>query len=91
MRADGHAGIAEGTVGIVASRSTLADYPLAIRTGAEHVSALSDALAHFGRTARSGIEEMNEMEDAGSADILTEISRGIDKWLWFVEAHQQGA
>jgi starvation-inducible DNA-binding protein len=83
-------GIAEGTVGIVASRSTLADYPLAIRTGAEHVSALSDALAQFGRMARVGIEEMNELEDAGSADILTEVSRGVDKWLWFVEAHQQG-
>jgi starvation-inducible DNA-binding protein len=37
-----------------------------------------------------GIEEMNELEDADSADILTEISRGVDKWLWFVEAHQQG-
>jgi len=36
-----------------------------------------------------GIEEMNELEDADSADILTEISRGVDKWLWFVEAHQQ--
>jgi starvation-inducible DNA-binding protein len=43
----------------------------------------------FGRTARVGIEEMNELEDADSADILTEISRGVDKWLWFVEAHQQ--
>ena len=21
--------------------------------------------------------------------MLTDISRGIDKWLWFVEAHQQ--
>ena len=28
--------------------------------------------------------------DADSADIMTEISRGTDKWLWFVEAHQQG-
>jgi starvation-inducible DNA-binding protein len=82
-------GIAEGTAGIVAERSTLIDYPLAISTGAEHVAALSDALAAFGRTARIGIEEMNELEDADSADILTEISRGVDKWLWFVEAHQQ--
>jgi len=84
-------GIAEGTVGVVAERSTLVDYPLALSRGAEHVAALSDALAGFGRGARIGIEEMNELEDAGSADILTEISRGVDKWLWFVEAHQQGA
>ena len=83
-------GVAEGTVGVVAKRSTLVDYPLALSTGAEHVAALSDALAMFGRTARIGIEEMNELEDADSADILTEISRGVDKWLWFVEAHQQG-
>jgi len=84
-------GIAEGTVGVVAERSTLIDYPLGLSTGAEHVAALSDALAMFGRTVRLGIEEMNELEDAGSADILTEISRGVDKWLWFVEAHQQSA
>ncbi len=83
-------GIAEGTVGVVAERSTLVDYPIGLSTGAEHVAALSDALAMFGRTVRVGIEEMNELEDAGSADILTEISRGVDKWLWFVEAHQQG-
>ena len=24
-----------------------------------------------------------------SADMVTGISRGVDKWLWFVEAHQQ--
>jgi starvation-inducible DNA-binding protein len=84
-------GIAEGTVGVVAERSTLVDYPLVLSRGAEHVAALSDALAGFGRVARIGIEEMNDLQDADSADILTEISRGVDKWLWFVEAHQQGA
>ncbi|HKE89676.1 MAG TPA: DNA starvation/stationary phase protection protein Dps [Gemmatimonadales bacterium] len=84
-------GVAEGTVGVVADRSTLVDYPIGLATGAEHVAALSDALAAFGRSVRLGIEEMNDLQDAGSADILTEISRGVDKWLWFVEAHQQGA
>jgi starvation-inducible DNA-binding protein len=82
-------GVAEGTVGIVAQRTTLAGYPLRISSGADHVAALSDALAAFGRTVRIGIEEMDELEDAGSADMLTGISRGIDQWLWFVEAHQQ--
>jgi starvation-inducible DNA-binding protein len=81
-------GIAEGTARVAAQRSTLLDYPLTIARGNEHVGALSDVLAQFGRTVRVGIEEMNELEDAGSADILTEISRGIDKWLWFVEAHR---
>jgi starvation-inducible DNA-binding protein len=84
-------GIAEGTVGAVEGRSTLPDYPLALATGAEHVAALSDALSAFGRAARIGIAEMNDLQDADTADILTEISRGIDKWLWFVEAHQQSA
>lgn len=83
-------GIAEGTVGAVEDRSTLPDYPLGLSTGPEHVAALSDALGAFGRTVRIAIEEMNELEDADSADLLTDVSRGIDKWLWFVEAHQQG-
>ena len=82
-------GVAEGTAGIVAQRTTLPGYPLTISSGADHVAALSDALAAFGRTVRMGIEEMDELEDAGSADMLTEISRGVDQWLWFVEAHQQ--
>jgi starvation-inducible DNA-binding protein len=83
-------GIAQGTARSVAGRTSLMDYPSALSTGGEHVAALSDVLAQFGRTARIGIEEMNALEDAGSADILTEISRGVDQWLWFVEAHQQG-
>ena len=82
-------GVADGTAKSVAARTSLLDYPLNLSSGQQHVAALSDALGAFGRTARIGIEEMNELEDAGSADILTEISRGIDKSLWFVEAHQQ--
>jgi starvation-inducible DNA-binding protein len=84
-------GVAQGTAAVVATRSTLPEYPLVLSTGAEHVSALSTALAAFGRTVRIGIDEMSDLDDADSADILTEISRGVDKWLWFVEAHHQGS
>src|SRR5947208_11175211 len=51
-------GIAEGTAAVVATRTSLLGYPLTLRTGAEHVAALSDVLAQFGRAARIGIEEM---------------------------------
>lgn len=82
-------GVADGTVRQVAQRSTLIDYPTALSTGHEHVAALSDSLSQFGRTVRMGIEEMNSLEDAVSADLLTEVTRGVDQWLWFVEAHEQ--
>jgi starvation-inducible DNA-binding protein len=84
-------GVAEGTVGVVRERSTLPGYPLTLSSGPEHVAALADALAGFGRTARVGIEELTALADADSVDILTEISRGVDQWLWFVEAHAQSA
>lgn len=84
-------GVAEGTARAIVERSSLDVYPLVLTTGEEHVDALSSALATFGRTVRMGIAEMDDLEDADSADILTEISRGVDKWLWFVEAHRQGA
>jgi starvation-inducible DNA-binding protein len=83
-------GVAEGTARCAAERSSLAEYPMSISTGEDHVEALSTALATFGNTCRQAIGEADEMGDADTADILTEISRGIDKWLWFVEAHQQG-
>lgn len=80
-------GIAEARV--VAERSSLDVYPLVLERSNEHVDALSSALAAFTRTARLAIEEMDDLEDAVTEDILTEISRGMDQWLWFVEAHQQ--
>ena len=82
-------GVAEGTVGAVQQRTALIDYPLVISNAGGHVAALSDALSQFGRSARIAIDEMNDLKDAASADILTEITRGVDQWLWFVEAHQQ--
>jgi len=84
-------GIAEGTVRVAASRSRLDEYPLTISTGIAHVEALSRALSEFGREARMAIDETSGFGDADTADIFTEVSRGIDKWLWFVEAHLQAS
>jgi starvation-inducible DNA-binding protein len=82
-------GIAEGTIRAAAKRSKLQEYPLAIANGKDHVEALSRALAYFGETARKAIDQAGEVGDMDTADIFTEISRGIDKDLWLVEAHLQ--
>jgi starvation-inducible DNA-binding protein len=82
-------GVAEGTARVVAKRSSLPEYPLNIADGRSHVEALSSALAAFGKGARKAINETNDLGDLDTADLFTEISRGIDKWLWFVEAHLQ--
>jgi starvation-inducible DNA-binding protein len=80
-------GIAKGTARVAAARSRLQEYPLDIADGAAHVEAVARALSTFGREARLTVQETDRLDDADSADIFTEVSRGIDKWLWFVEAH----
>jgi starvation-inducible DNA-binding protein len=82
-------GIAEGTARVAATRSRLEEYPLTIGDGSAHVAAVAKALSTFGREARVSIDEAAALDDADTADIFTEISRGVDKWLWFVEAHMQ--
>jgi starvation-inducible DNA-binding protein len=84
-------GIAEGTARVAGERSELPEYPLVISTGEEHVGALASALSGFGERVRRAIDETSDLGDVDSADICTEVSRGIDKWLWFVEAHAEGA
>jgi starvation-inducible DNA-binding protein len=82
-------GIAEGTARMAAKRSALTEYPAAAVDGRSHVEALSSVLAAFGKAARKAIDQANELSDLDTADLFTEVSRGIDKWLWFVEAHLQ--
>jgi starvation-inducible DNA-binding protein len=80
-------GMADGTARSIAKRTTLPEYGARGADGCEHVQALSTALAAFGGLARAGIARSDELGDADTADIFTEISRGTDKWLWMVEAH----
>ena len=82
-------GMAEGTARMAVKRSTLTEYAASTPSGNDHAAALSSALASFGKLARRAIDTSNEFNDADTADIFTEISRGVDKWLWMVEAHLQ--
>ena len=84
-------GTAFGTLQAASSLSRLAEYPLAADSSRKHVTALSIALAAFGRTARAAIDTATQLGDANTADLFTEVSRNTDMLLWKVEAHAYGA
>ncbi|MGK7914069.1 MAG: DNA starvation/stationary phase protection protein Dps [Prochloraceae cyanobacterium] len=80
-------GTALGTVRIAATESILPEYPFDIVDGIEHLGALADRYAAYGKHLREAIATTDELGDADTADLYTEISRSIDKRLWFLEAH----
>lgn len=84
-------GYAFGTARAAASNSILPEYALDILDGKDHVTALSDRYAIYAKHLREAIAKTDELDDLDTADLYTEISRAIDKRLWFLEAHLQVA
>jgi len=82
-------GNAEGRVQAVAKATSLPHYPDGLHGGRSHLDALASSVAVFGKAVREGIDQTDKLGDADSADLLTGISREIDKYLWFLEAHLQ--
>jgi starvation-inducible DNA-binding protein len=80
-------GTAEGTLRLAASRTRLPVYGLGLAEGMSHANAVAKALAIFAEQARVSIHEAADLDDAVTAHLFAEISRGIDQWLWFAEAH----
>jgi starvation-inducible DNA-binding protein len=80
-------GLANGTTQAVGLGTQLKAYPGEITAEREHVVAVSDRLASFGKLARAAIDAADEAGDKDTADLFTGVSRQIDKDLWFVEAH----
>ena len=89
-RATALGGLALGTARMAAEASTLEEYPLDAVAGLDTVEAIADRLAAYAATVRTAIETALELDDQDTADLFIEVSRAIDKHLWFVEAHLQG-
>lgn len=88
-RATALGGKAMGTARMAAANSRLPELPDDIDEGMAYVAALVDRYGNYGATSREAIAASDEAGDADTADLFTEISRGIDKDLWFLEAHLQ--
>ncbi|GJE40111.1 DNA starvation/stationary phase protection protein Dps [Methylobacterium persicinum] len=82
-------GTALGTAQVVAGETKLPAYPTGIYAIADHIAALIDTYAAYANAVRENIDETDEAGDADTADLFTEVSRAVDKQLWFLEAHVQ--
>lgn len=89
-RATALGGYANGTARMAVTSSRLPEFPATAVTGVECMEALADRFALHADHLRTGIEVMESYGDFDTADLYTELSREVDKQLWFLEAHFQG-
>lgn len=89
-RATALGGYATGTVRMAAERSEIPEYPTDAVDSMEHVAALVERMGLYANRIRHAIDESNELGDPSTADLYTQISREVDKRLWFLQAHLQG-
>jgi starvation-inducible DNA-binding protein len=82
-------GVAMGTVRMAAQRSRVPEYDVDVTDSQPVVDALAVRFANVAASTRRAIEIAGEHGDDGTADLLTEVSRALDKTLWFLEAHDQ--
>ena len=82
-------GTATGTVRMAAASSTLPEYPIDTFEDMDVVTVLVDRYGKYAASTRAAIETAEEHQDLTTADLFTEVSRTIDKDLWFLEAHLQ--
>ncbi len=85
-RATALGGTALGTARMAAANSRLAEYPDVVGSR-ESVEALVERYAALAAGTRAAIDTANNLGDADTADLMTGVSRDLDKSLWFLEAH----
>lgn len=88
-RATALGGLAQGTVRMSAANSQLPESDLDVTDCLPTVEAMADRYAALAASTRKAIDAAEGQGDADSADLFTEVSRGLDKALWFLEAHLQ--
>ena len=82
-------GNALGTVRMAAGATRLAEFPADAVGSLAAVTLLADRYAALAASTRAAIDAADSAGDADTADLFTEVSRMLDKALWFLEAHLQ--
>lgn len=80
-------GVAIGTVSDVSKATRLDPMPNEFLDAAESLTAVRERIAAVANATRAGVDAAAEAGDEITADVLTEVTRGLDQQLWFVESH----
>lgn len=83
-------GTAHGDLQTIADQSVLPGYPTDIHEGFDHVRVLIGLMGMLADAHRQAINTAENSDDKVTADLLTEIARGLDKYHWFVRSHLNG-
>lgn len=82
-------GVVDGTVEGVSNGAKIPPYPAGVTNQKEHLEALAERFAAFGKLVREAIDAADEAGDKDTADLFTGVSKQMDMDLWFIEAHLQ--
>jgi len=80
-------GAAMGTIRMTAKASTLKEFEPRTADVLSYVETVRDRVAEYAKSNRKALHEANKLGEPTTEDLLTEISRGIDKQLYFLESH----
>lgn len=80
-------GVTRGTARMAIAQSTLPEYPGDLVACTAHVQALAERFAHYATAIRADITHAMDVEDAGTANLCTDISRGIETRLGELDAY----
>jgi starvation-inducible DNA-binding protein len=88
-RATALGGYARGTARMAAGASRLKEFPDDVVEDVAVINVLVERFAYLAKEVRVTIDVTDALDDAGTADLFTALSRELDKRLWFLEAHIQ--
>jgi starvation-inducible DNA-binding protein len=86
-RATALGGTALGTTRMAAGMTELPEFPDDVFDGEAMLRIVVERWAQVSASLRAAITQAEDVNDMGTADTFTEISREVDKLLWFAEAH----
>ncbi len=82
-------GVARGTARMTADQTRLPEFPANTFKDIDVLKAVVERYAHVASTVREAVDVANDAGDQATTDLFIEVSRTLDKSLYFLEAHLQ--